>query len=178
MYLKRAMKGRIDLMGPAMAVSKELMAIPSFGEEEGTFAAEQKAIANFKKAILMVAGAAVQKLMMKIEHEQEILMYLSDMLMDTFQAESMLLRAMKMQENGHADAAFALAATHVFIADAADSIQHSGKNAINAFAEGDEQRMMLMGVKRFTKTNSFNTKEARRGIAEKLIATERYFFEQ
>lgn len=178
MYLKRAMKGRIDLMGPAMAVSKELMAIPSFGEEEGAFAAEQKAIANFKKAILMVAGAAVQKLMMKIEHEQEILMYLSDMLMDTFQAESMLLRAMKMQENGHADAAFALAATHVFIADAADSIQHSGKNAINAFAEGDEQRMMLMGVKRFTKTNSFNTKEARRSIAEKLIATERYFFEQ
>lgn len=177
MYLKRAMKGRIDLMGPAMAVSKELMAIPSFDEDDGMFAAEQKAIANFKKAILMVAGAAVQKLMMKIEHEQEVLMYLSDMLMQTFQAESMLLRSMKMKENDHAEATLALDATRVFISDAADAILHAGKNAVNAFAEGDEQRMMLMGLKRFTKTNSFNTKEARRRIAEKLIATEKYLFE-
>jgi hypothetical protein len=177
MYLKRAMKGRIDLMGPAMAVSKELMAIPSFDEDDGMFAAEQKAIANFKKAILMVAGAAVQKLMMKIEHEQEVLMYLSDMLMQTFQAESMLLRSMKMKENDHTEATLALDATRVFISDAADAILHAGKNAVNAFAEGDEQRMMLMGLKRFTKTNSFNTKEARRRIAEKLIATEKYLFE-
>lgn len=177
MYLKRAMKGRIDLMGPAMAVSKELMAIPSFDEDDGLFAAEQKAIASFKKAILMVAGAAVQKLMMKIEHEQEVLMYLSDMLMQTFQAESMLLRSMKMQENNDAEATLALDATRVFISDAADAILHAGKNAVNAFAEGDEQRMMLMGLKRFTKTNSFNTKEARRRIAEKLIATEKYLFE-
>lgn len=177
MYLKRAMKGRIDLMGPAMAVSKELMAIPSFDEDDGMFAAEQKAIANFKKAILMVAGAAVQKLMMKIEHEQEVLLYLSDMLMQTFQAESMLLRSMKMKENDHAEATLALDATRVFISDAADAILHAGKNAVNAFAEGDEQRMMLMGLKRFTKTNSFNTKEARRRIAEKLIATEKYLFE-
>lgn len=177
MYLKRAMKGRIDLMGPAMAVSKELMAIPSFDEDDGMFAAEQKAIASFKKAILMVAGAAVQKLMMKIEHEQEVLLYLSDMLMQTFQAESMLLRSMKMKENDHTEATLALDATRVFISDAADAILHAGKNAVNAFAEGDEQRMMLMGLKRFTKTNSFNTKEARRRIAEKLIATEKYLFE-
>ncbi len=176
MYLKRAMKGRINIMGPAMAVSKELMSIPDFGEDEGAFAAELKAIANFKKAILMVAGAAVQKLMMKIEHEQEILMYLSDMLMDTFQAETILIRAMKMQEKSHENTAIALDATRTFITDAADRINHAGKNAINSFADGDEQRMMLMGLKRFTKTNSFNTKEARRRIAARLLETRKYFF--
>jgi alkylation response protein AidB-like acyl-CoA dehydrogenase len=176
MYLKRGMKGRLNIMAPAMAVSKELMSIPDFGEDDAPFAAELKTIANFKKAILMCAGGAVQKLMMKIEHEQEVLMYLADMLNDTFQAEGMLLRTIKMQEKGHEHAALAKDATLSFINDAADRINHAGKNAINAFAEGDEQRMMLMGLKRFTKTASFNTKEARRRIAAKLIESERYFF--
>ncbi len=176
MYLKRGMKGRINITGPAMAVGKELMAIPDFGEDDRPFAAEQKAIENFKKAILMCAGAAVQKLMMKIEGEQEILMYLADMLNETFQAESMLLRTMKMDEKEHKNAALAIDATRTFINDAADRINHAGKSAINAFAEGDEQRMMLMGLKRFTKTQSFNTKEARRRIADRLIEEERYMF--
>lgn len=176
MYLKRGMKGRINITGPAMAVGKELMAIPDFGEDDRPFAAEQKAIENFKKAILMCAGAAVQKLMMKIEGEQEILMYLADMLNETFQAESMLLRTMKMDDKGHKNAALAIDATRTFINDAADRINHAGKSAINAFAEGDEQRMMLMGLKRFTKTQSFNTKDARRRIADKLIEEERYMF--
>lgn len=176
MYLKRAMKGRIDLMSPAMAVSRELMSIPSFEEPEGLFAAELEVVANFKKVILMVAGAAVQKLMMKIEKEQEVLMYLADMLNDTFQAESILLRSMKMQEKAHENASLAADATKTFIADAADRIHHAGKNAINAIAEGDEQRMMLMGLKRFTKTSAFNTKDARRNIAAKLLQTEKYFF--
>ncbi|WP_276134680.1 acyl-CoA dehydrogenase family protein [Polluticoccus soli] len=176
MYLKRAMKGRINLMAPAMAVQKELMSVPEFGEESGPFGAELKAIDNFKKAILMCAGAAVQKLMMKIEHEQELLMYLADMVMDTFQAESGLLRAMKMQTNGNEHAKLALDATRVFIADAADRINHAGKNAINSFAEGDEQRMMLMGLKRFTKTDNFNTKDARRKIAAAVIDKRGYFF--
>jgi len=176
MYLKRAMKGRINLMAPAMAVSKELMSIPDFNEEEGLFAAESKAIANFKKAILMVAGAAVQKLMMKIEQEQEVLMYLADMLNDTFQAETILLRAIKMQEAGSEYASLASDVMRTFINDAADRISHAGKNAVHAFAEGDEQRMMLMGIKRFTKTSSFNTKDARRRLAAKLIEKGKYFF--
>lgn len=176
MYLKRAMKGRIDLMKPAMAVQKELMGIPEFGEDDTPFAAETKAIDNFKKAILMCAGAATQKLMMKIEHEQELLMYLADMLIDTFQAESMLLRTMKMTENNHPAASLAKDATQVFIADAADRINHAGKNAVNAFATGDEQRMMLLGVKRFTKTDNFNTKEARRRIAADMIDKQKYCF--
>jgi len=175
MYLKRAMKGRINLMGPAMAVSKELMSIPDFSEAEGgAFSVEYKSIAAFKKAILMCAGAAVQKLMNKIEGEQEILMNLADMANDTFQAESLLLRAEKMQNSGHPQAALVADAARVFINDAADRISHSGKDAINGFAEGDEQRMMLMGLKRFTKQAPFNTKEARRRIAAAAMEAEGY----
>lgn len=176
MYLKRAMKGRIDLMTPAMAVSRELMSIPDFESDETAFAEEQKAVSQFKKAILMIAGAAVQKLMMKIEQEQEILMNLADMLSDMFQAESVLLRSIKMSERGADKAELALLATRTFIADAADRINHAGKNAINAFAEGDEQRMMLMGLKRYTKTQPFNTKNARRAIAGELTARGKYCF--
>jgi len=173
MYLKRAMKGRIDLMKPAMAIQKELMGIPDFSEDDTPYAAERKAIANFKKAILMCAGAAVQKLMMKIDKEQELLMYLADMLIDTFMAESMLLRTMKLEGDKQA---IAYDATRVFIADAADRINHAGKNAINAFATGDEQRMMLLGIKRFTKVAAFNTKDARRNIAKQLIDKGEYLF--
>ncbi len=176
MYLKRAMKGRINLMAPAMAVQKELMSIPDFGGDDTPFAAEQKVIANFKKAILMCAGAAVQKLMMKLDKEQELLMYLADMVIDTFQAECVLLRAMKMKAANHAEADTAIDIASTFIYDAADRINHAGKAAVNSFAEGDEQRIMLMGIKRFTKTESFNTKDARRRIAAKVIEKEQYFF--
>lgn len=176
MYLKRAMKGRIDLMKPAMGVQKELMGIPDFNESDEPFAAEMKAIANFKKAILMCAGAAAQKLMMKIEQEQELLMNIADMLNDTFQAESMLMRTIKMRQNDNKAANLAYDATKVFIADAADRINHAGKNAVNAFAEGDEQRMMLLGIKRFTKVAAFNTKNARRKIAAALIDKGSYIF--
>lgn len=176
MYLKRAMKGRINLLGPAMAIQKELTSIPDFGEDDAPFAAELKAIANFKKAILMCAGAAVQKLMMKIEGEQEILMYLADMVNETFMAESALLRTMKMQQNNNEHTALAIDATQTLIADAADRINHAGKNAINAFADGDEQRMMLMGLKRYTKTVSFNTKDARRRLSAQILEKQGYFF--
>jgi alkylation response protein AidB-like acyl-CoA dehydrogenase len=176
MYLKRAMKGRINIMGAAMAVQKELTGIPDFSTDDTPFAAEQKVIASFKKAILMVAGAAAQKLMMQLEHEQEILMNIADMAIDTFQAESNLLRAMKMKGSNNENADMALDITRTFIYDAADRINHAGKAAINAFADGDEQRMMLLGLKRFTKSDSFNTKAARRRIAAKLIDAEQYFF--
>ncbi len=176
MYLKRAMKGRINIMGPAMAVQKDLMSIPDFDTDETPFAAEQKVIANFKKAILMCAGAAAQKLMMQLETEQEILMNLADMLIDTFQAECVLLRAMKMTSSNNANAEVAVDVARTYIYDAADRINSAGRNAVNAFATGDEQRMMLMGVKRYTKADSFNTKDARRRIAAKLIETEKYFF--
>ncbi len=176
MVLKRAMKGRLDLMGPAMNVQKELMSIPDFGnEDEGAFVKEQKAIANFKKAILMTSGAAVQKLMMKLESEQEILMNIADMAIETFNAESALLRVMKLAERKGEDAIqLELDAMHVYLTDAADKINKYGKDAVNSFAQGDEQRMMLLGIKRFTKTEPFNTKDARRRIADKLISDRKY----
>ncbi len=176
MVLKRAMKGRLDIMGPAMAVSKELMSIPEFGSgEETPFSKEKKTIQNFKKAILLTAGAAAQKLMMKLEQEQEILMSIADMAIETFVAESALLRAWKLaDQRGEAAAAFELDIVRTYLYDAADRINKSGKDAVNAFADGDEQRMMLLGLKRFTKTDPFNSKEAKRRIADKLINDNRY----
>jgi alkylation response protein AidB-like acyl-CoA dehydrogenase len=176
MLLKRAMKGRLDLMGAAMGVQKELMAIPDFGSgDDAPFTKEKKAIAGFKKAILMTAGAAVQKLMMKIEGEQEILMHIADMAIETFNAESALLRAMKLvDQRGEAACQFELDVTRTYIYDAADNVNKFGKDAINAFADGDEQRMMLLGLKRFTKVDPFNSKEAKRRIAAKLISENKY----
>ena len=176
MMLKRAMKGRLDLMGPATAVGKELMNIPDFNSvDEGAFAQERKLITGFKKAILLTAGAAVQKLMMKLESEQEVLMNIADMAINTFNAESALLRAIKLSDrNGKEATQFEWDIVHTYLYDAADRIHKYGKDAINAFAEGDEQRMMLLGLKRFTKADSFNSKEAKRRIADKLIAENRY----
>jgi hypothetical protein len=163
-------------MGPALAVSKELMSIPDFGGgDDGPFAKEKKAIQNFKKAILLTAGAAVQKLMAKLENEQEILMDIADMAIDVFVAESALLRVQKLvDQRGEAAAAFELDITRTFIYDAADRIGKSGRDAINAFADGDEQRMMLLGIKRFTKVEPFNSKDARRRIADRLISDNKY----
>jgi len=176
MVLKRAMKGRLDIMGPAMAVSRELMSIPDFGNGEDTpFAKEKRAIQNFKKAILMTAGAAVQKLMTRLENEQEILMHIADMAIDTFLAESALLRAWKLtDQRGAAATVFELDIMRANLYDAADRINKAGKDAINAFADGDEQRMMLLGLKRFTKVEPFNSKEARRRIADRLISDNKY----
>jgi len=176
MILKRAMKGKLDLMGPAMAVSKELTSIPEFGNDDETaFAKEQKAIVKMKKCILMVAGAAVQKLMMKIQDEQEILMNIADMAIETFAAESALLRVMKMvDKQGEAASQNQVDIMHCYLNDAVDKVNKAGKEAINAFASGDEQRMMLLGLKRFTKIEPFNSKDARRRIADKLIAENKY----
>ena len=176
MTLKRAMGGRLDLMGPAMAVQKELMSIPDFGAGDDTpFASEQKLIANLKKAILMTAGAAVQKLMMKIEHEQEILMNIADMAIEVFHAESTLLRVMKLvAQRGEQAMADQVDMMRTYLYDAADRVNKSGKDAINGFADGDEGRMILMGLKRFTKADPFNSKAARRRIADRMIEEGRY----
>ena len=178
MMLKRAMKGKLDLMGPAMAVSKELMSIPEFGSEDETaFAAEKKAVLNMKKSILMVAGAAVQKLMMNLSNEQELLMNIADMAILTFNAESALHRVIKIvDKQGEAAAQIPSDMMRCYLNDAVDALNKAGKDAINAFAAGDEQRMLLMGLKRFTKTAPFNTKDARRRVADKLIAEKRYPF--
>ncbi len=176
MVLKRAMKGQLDLMGPAMGVQKELMSIPDFGDEvDAPFAKEHKAIDNFKKCILMVAGAAVQKLMMTLSKEQEILMNIADMSIITYHAESALLRLEKLSKTkSEAELAVQTAIVKTYIYDAADAINKAGKDALNSFADGDELRMMHIGLKRFTKVDPYNTKEARRTICAQLVADDGY----
>jgi alkylation response protein AidB-like acyl-CoA dehydrogenase len=177
MVLKRAMKGKLDLMAPAMAVQKELMSIPDFsnGDDEA-FAKEKKLVTNFKKSILMVAGGAVQKLMQKIEGEQEVLMNIADMAIETFNAESALLRVVKLvDQRGETACQFEMDIVRTYLYDAADKVNKYGKDAINSFADGDEQRMMLLGLKRFTKAEPFNSKEARRRISAKIIADNKYY---
>jgi len=174
MTLKRAMQGRLNMMGPAMKVSQELMSIPDFGDmDETPFAAERKLVNDFKKTVLLTAGAAAQKLMMKLESEQEVLMCIADMAIETYVSESLLLRVMKLSEQG-GDTDIYRDILGCYLYDAADRIHKSGKDAINAFAEGDEQRMILMGLKRFTKAQPFNSKDARRRIADRVIAAGRY----
>jgi alkylation response protein AidB-like acyl-CoA dehydrogenase len=176
MTLKRAMQGRLNIMAAALGVQQELMSIPEFGNDEETpFAEEKKLVANFKKTVLLTAGAAAQKLMMKLEKEQEIIMDIADMAMETFISESLLLRVIKISEQ-NSNASIYKDILGCFLYDAADRILKSGKDAINAFAEGDEQRMILMGLRRFTKAQPFNSKEARRRIADVLIAKNAYAF--
>ncbi len=178
MLLKKAMKGELDLMGPAMKVAGELMEIPDFAEPDNApLAAEEKSIEGFKKAVLMVAGSAAQKLMMNLAKEQEVLMNIADMAIQTYLAESAWLRAKKiLLTKGEAEAASAIAMVQTFVYDAADRINKYGKDALNAYAEGDEHRMMLMGLRRFTKTEAVNTKELRRAIAAKAIEANAYCF--
>jgi alkylation response protein AidB-like acyl-CoA dehydrogenase len=175
MTLKRAMQGRLNIMGAAMKVSQELMSIPDFGEgDEAPFANEIKLVNGFKKTVLLTSGAAAQKLMMQLEHEQEILMSIADMAIDTYVAESLLLRVMKLSEQQGNPLLVDM--LQVYLNDAADRVHKNGRDAINAFAEGDEQRMILMGLKRFTKATAYNTKNARRRIADHLINEKRYPF--
>jgi len=178
MMLKRAMKGELDLMTPATAVAAELMSIPEFGEEDDTlFAAEKKIIQNLKKATLMVAGAAVQKLMLSLSKEQEILMNIADMASYVYVAESAMLRTEKLVRlRGEETCEGQLNMMRIYFVEAVDALQKAGKEALWAFAEGDEQRMMLVGLRRFTKMDAFNVKEARQKVAQQLIAANKYCF--
>ncbi|RAJ33314.1 acyl-CoA dehydrogenase family protein [Pedobacter cryoconitis] len=178
MMLKRAMKGELDLMTPATAVAAELMSIPDFAEQDDTlFAAEKKIIQNLKKATLMVAGAAVQKLMMSLSKEQEILMNIADMASYVYVAESVMLRTEKLVSLRGAEACQGqLNMMRIYFVEAVDALQKAGKEALWAFAEGDEQRMMLVGLKRFTKVEPFNVKDARQQVAQQLIAENKYCF--
>ncbi len=178
MLLKRAMKGELDLMGPAQAVAGELMSIPEFGDQEdGLFIGEHKALGNFKKVVLMVAGSAAQKLMMELSKQQEILLNIADLVIDTYMAESTLLRVEKMVSmKGEEACAAQIAIAKTLVYDTADKINKAGKDALNSFAEGDELRMMLMGLKRFTKLDAFNPREARQLIAQGLINENKYCY--
>jgi alkylation response protein AidB-like acyl-CoA dehydrogenase len=179
MLMKRAMKGQIDLMNPAMAVQKELMAIPDFGAADDTtlFAKEKKVLANIKKAGLMVSGAAVQKFMAKLSEEQEVLMNLADMLIEIYVAESILLRVEKLSaQRGEKAMEIEKEMAMIYLHHAVEIVASAGKQAICSFAEGDGLRLMLLGLKRFTKIDPYNLKEARRKVAGYVIEKGAYPF--
>jgi alkylation response protein AidB-like acyl-CoA dehydrogenase len=178
MLLKRAMKGELDLMTPAQAVAGELMSIPDFAEEDDAlFAAEKKALKNIKKAGLMIAGAAVQKLMMTLAKEQEILMNIADIIGEAYIAESTILRVEKLVAiRGEEAAAGQIDMMRIYMQQAVDKVYLAGKEALNSFAEGDELNMMLMGLRRFTKVAPFNIKDARQRVAKQLIEANKYCY--
>lgn len=174
--LKRGMKGEIDLLTPAKAVAGELMSIPDFGSTSiDYFESKKKKIINFKKTILMTAGAAVQKFMDKLANEQELLINLANMIIYTYATESMLLRIEKL--NGIYDETkmeLYKAMLDVYMCDIAPKIHKEGIDAINSFTDGDERQAMLMGMKRFTKVDNVNVVIARNTIANKLIEDNKY----
>lgn len=177
--LKFAMKGKIDLMTPGMNIQKELMSVPDFSspDADDIFGAERKALKNAKKAFLLVAGGAVQKLMMQLEKEQEILMHAADVLIDIFAMESALLRAEKLVNlHGLEASQIYVDMVKCFFFDALDRINTNGKQGLAAFASGDELRLMMMGLKRFTKYEMINTRDIRRAVADKMIAENGYCF--
>ena len=178
MLLKRAMKGELDLMTPAQAVAGELMSIPEFGEEDDAlFAAEKKTLKNLKKAGLMIAGAAVQKLMMTLSKEQEILMNIADIISSVYVAESTILRVEKLVSlRGEEACKGQIDMMRIYLQTAVDKTAIAGKEALNSFAEGDELNMMLMGLRRFTKTAPFNIKDARQRVARQLIEANKYCY--
>jgi len=179
MLMKRAMKGSLDLMTPAIAVQKELVSIPDFGAEEDTavFAKEKKALRNLKKVGLMAAGAAAQKFMMKLSEEQEVLMNLADILIEAYVAESVLLRVEKLIAlRGEKACEIQKEMAIIYLHEAIEKGASAAKQAIYAFAEGDELRLMMLGVKRFTKIDPYNLKEARRKVANYAIEKGEYPF--
>ncbi|MDG2454811.1 MAG: acyl-CoA dehydrogenase family protein [Bacteroidia bacterium] len=177
--LKKAMKGELDLMGPATKIQEELMEIPDFGDDGDGSALyeEKKAVRQAKKAILMTAGAAAQKYMMELEKQQEILMNLADMALDVFTAESTVLRTEKLiAKQGEEATAHQIAMTKCFVNDAMERTYLAGKHALAAFAKDDMLIMMHMGVKRFTKYPMTDTISLRKQVAAKLIAENKYCF--
>ncbi len=181
MLIKKAMKGHVDLLGPATQVGEELMSIPSFETPDFSvlFAEEKDLIARLKKVFLMVAGSAVKKYGTDLEKHQQLLMAASDILIEIYMAESTLLRTEKNALRfGKEAQATQIAMTQLYLYQAVETVIQKGKEAIISFAEGDEMRMMLMGLKRFTKyTNYPNVAELRIKIAEKVAADNAYTFD-
>ncbi|WP_144892575.1 acyl-CoA dehydrogenase family protein [Flavobacterium tiangeerense] len=180
MLIKKAMKGHVDLLGPAMKVSEELMGIPSFDTPDYSelFAEEKEIIKNLKKSFLMVAGSAVKKFGADLDAHQQLLMAASDMLIEVYMAESTILRTEKLaKKEGEDKVQEQIAMAKLYLYKAVDIVNQKGKESIISFAEGDEQRMMLMGLRRFTKyTNMPNVVALREIITAKLVAENEYCF--
>lgn len=177
MTMKRAMKGQLNLLGPAMAVAKELTSLPSFDEPEGVLAQEKKVIASLKKAILMVAGKFAQDRGAKMDADQEVMMNIADMVIEVYAAESALLRAEKLVGlKGEAAAEVYLKMARVYLYGAVDRVGQAGREAVLSFCEGDDLKLLQMGLKRFTKNLTLNPMALRREIAAVLIEEGKWCF--
>ncbi|TXE14561.1 acyl-CoA dehydrogenase family protein [Algoriphagus aquimarinus] len=179
MLLKRAMKGEINIFDPAMAVSKELISVPSFEtiDTSELFAAEKEVLKKLKKVFLMVGGKAAMTLQDKIEDEQEIMMNLADVMIEIYASESAILRTEKLVSmKGEEACKNQIAMAQIYLSEAVDKINVAAKEAIGSFTKGDEQKVMLMGLKRFTKSELYNTKELRRQVADYMIDQGKYPF--
>ena len=180
MLLKKAFKGDIDLMSPAMEVGKSLMSIPSFDTPDYSelFSEEKEMISKLKKAFLMIAGKAVETFGMELEEHQQLILAAAEVLIEIYMAESALIKAEKVAEMSSVDAAKGqIAMAKLNLSHAVEIINTKGKEAIVYISEGDEQRMMLMGLKRFTKyTNLPNVIALRKEISAILIEENKYCF--
>lgn len=180
MLVKKAMKGHVDLLGPATAVGNELIGIPSFDTPDYSelFAEEKEMIAKLKKVFLMVAGSAIQKFGPDLDKHQQLLMASANILNEVYLAESTLLRAEKSAKRfGEDTQEGQIAMARLYLYNAVEIISKNAKEGIISFAEGDEQRMLLMGLKRFTKYANYpNVVALRNLIAEKLKAENKYCF--
>ena len=180
MLIKKAMKGHVDLLGPATAVGEELMGIPSFETPDFSefFLEEKMMIAKMKKVFLMVAGTAIQKYGPDLDQHQQLLLAAADILNEIYMAESTLLRTEKnVKRFGEKEQEGQIAMAKLYLYNALEIIAKNGKEGIISFAEGDEQRMLLMGLKRFTKYQNYpNVIALRDLIAEKLKVEGKYCF--
>lgn len=180
MLIKKAMKGHVDLLGPAMKVQEELMGIPSFDTPDfsAPLSQEKAIIKNLKKVFLMVAGAGIQKFGPKIEEHQQLMLHAADILIEIYMAESAILRTEKnILRSSAEEQKHQIKMSQLYLYNAVEVISKSAKSGIISFAEGDEQRMMLMGLKRFTKyTNYPNVAELRNSIAEQVNKENAYCF--
>ncbi|MFN4764226.1 acyl-CoA dehydrogenase family protein [Gillisia sp. Q332] len=180
MLVKKAMKGHVDLLGPATAVGQELTGIPSMDKPDYSelFAEEKEILQNMKKIFLMVAGSAVQKFGAELEEHQQLLLASADILIEIYMAESAILRTEKNANRlGKETQKEQIAMSQLYLYNAVDKITQKAKEGVVSFAEGDEQRMMLMGLKRFTKyQNQPNVVALRNTIAEKLTSENKYCF--
>lgn len=180
MLVKKAMKGHVDLIGPATKVQEELMGIPSFETPDysALFSEEKDMIAKLKKVFLMVAGAAVQKFGPDLEDHQQLLLAASDILIEIYMAESTILRTEKnVKRFGEDSQKVQIAMAKLYLYNAVSIVEKNGKESIISFAEGDEQRMLLMGLKRFVKyVNYPDIVDLRKEIAEKVKAENKYCF--
>ncbi len=177
MLARRAAKGDIGIIAAAKALQDELLGPPALpSADDSPLADERRAVESFKKASLMVLGLAMQTYREKLAGHQEVLLHLADMIIDTYAAESALLRASAAAAANRAGATLQADATRVFVNDAAMRIESSAKQALAAMIDGDTLRAMVAALKRLFRQMPINTAALRRTLADEAVSRGAYPF--